>query len=54
MEQFNIPSCVLNSELPANMRCHSVTQFNQGIYDLIIASDENVVENPDTVEPKKW
>lgn len=46
MEQFGIPTCVLNSELPATVRCHSVNQFNQGIYDIIIASDEKALEEP--------
>ncbi|KAK6635249.1 hypothetical protein RUM44_000500 [Polyplax serrata] len=53
LEQFGIPSCVLNSELPASMRCHSVNQFNSGIYDLIIASDENLVDDPAVSGPKK-
>ncbi|KAJ8979930.1 hypothetical protein NQ317_003672 [Molorchus minor] len=46
LEQFGIPTCVLNSELPATIRCHSVNQFNQGIYDIIIASDEKALEQP--------
>ncbi|XP_018322248.1 probable ATP-dependent RNA helicase DDX56 [Agrilus planipennis] len=46
LEQFGIPTCVLNSELPATIRCHSVNQFNQGIYDIIIASDEKSLEQP--------
>lgn len=46
LEQFGIPTCVLNSELPATIRCHSVQQFNQGIYDIIIASDEKALEEP--------
>lgn len=44
--QFGINTCVLNSELPAKMRCHAVSQFNQGIYDIIIASDELVLDAP--------
>lgn len=32
LEQFAIRTCVLNSELPATIRCHAVNQFNQGIY----------------------
>lgn len=28
------------------MRCHAVSQFNQGIYDIIIASDELVLDQP--------
>lgn len=46
MEQFKIRSCVLNSELPAKIRCHTVHQFNQGLYDIIIASDERSLLKP--------
>lgn len=46
LEQFAIPTCVLNSELPATIRCHSVNQFNQGVYDIIVASDEKALEQP--------
>lgn len=44
LEQFGIPTCVLNSELPATSRCRAVTQFNSGTYDIIIASDEKALE----------
>lgn len=44
LEQFGIPTCVLNSELPATSRCRAVTQFNTGTYDIIIASDEKALE----------
>ncbi|KAJ8956757.1 hypothetical protein NQ314_006631 [Rhamnusium bicolor] len=27
-------------------KCHSVNQFNQGIYDIIVASDEKALEHP--------
>ena len=40
LEQFSIKSCVLNSELPLNSRYHVVQEFNKGVYDYIIASDE--------------
>ncbi|KAI5982444.1 P-loop containing nucleoside triphosphate hydrolase protein [Pisolithus marmoratus] len=40
LEQFSIKSCVLNSELPLNSRYHTVQEFNKGVYDYIIASDE--------------
>lgn len=46
LEQFNIKSCVLNSELPTKIRCHSVFQFNQGVYDIIIASDDQSLDKP--------
>ncbi|CAO3563685.1 unnamed protein product [Mortierella alpina] len=40
LEQFSIPSVVLNSELPLNSRVHIVEEFNRGIYDYMIATDE--------------
>ena len=43
LEQFGIRSCVLNSELPVNSRLHIVEEFNKGVYDIIIATDENEV-----------
>ncbi|XP_053501094.1 probable ATP-dependent RNA helicase DDX56 [Ictalurus furcatus] len=46
LEQFSIPSCVLNSELPVRSRCHIISQFNQGFYNYIIATDEQSLDNP--------
>lgn len=46
LEQFSIPACVLNSELPVQSRCHIITQFNQGFYDYIIATDEQGLADP--------
>ena len=43
LEQFGVRSCVLNSELPVNSRIHIVEEFNKGVYDIIIASDEHEV-----------
>ncbi|KAL9043608.1 MAG: hypothetical protein Q9214_003211 [Letrouitia sp. 1 TL-2023] len=43
MEQFGIKSCVLNSELPVNSRIHVVEEFNKGVYDIIVASDDQEV-----------
>ena len=46
LEQFGIPVCVLNSELPTASRCHILSQFNKGIYEVIVASDEKfLLEN---------
>uniref|UniRef100_A0A2M4BJA4 RNA helicase n=1 Tax=Anopheles marajoara TaxID=58244 RepID=A0A2M4BJA4_9DIPT len=53
LEQFSIRSCILNSELPIKIRCHTVDQFNQGVYDTIIASDELMAVNPERVVKKK-
>lgn len=48
LEQFGIKSCVLNSELPVNSRIHVVEEFNKGVYDIIIASDEHeIIGNED-------
>ncbi|TRY73717.1 hypothetical protein TCAL_11091 [Tigriopus californicus] len=44
LEQFQIPVCVLNSELPVTTRCHVVSQFNRGLYDVIVASDEKFLD----------
>lgn len=46
LEQFGINSCVLNSEMPVASRCHIVEQFNSSKYDIIIASDEQSLEDP--------
>ncbi|XP_058472666.1 probable ATP-dependent RNA helicase DDX56 isoform X2 [Solea solea] len=46
LEQFAIPACVLNSELPVQSRCHIITQFNQGFYNYIIATDEQSLADP--------
>jgi ATP-dependent RNA helicase DDX56/DBP9 len=40
LDQFKVKSAVLNSELPANSRVHCVEQFNAGIFDILIATDE--------------
>lgn len=52
LQQFGIPCCVLNSELPVNSRCHIVSQFNEGTVDYMVASDENLGagEDPTTSE----
>ncbi|KAI2731697.1 hypothetical protein CBS147326_1152 [Penicillium roqueforti] len=43
LEQFGLKSCVLNSELPINSRIHVVEEFNKGVYDIIVAADEQAV-----------
>nr|KAF6418187.1 DEAD-box helicase 56 [Rousettus aegyptiacus] len=43
LEQFSIPTCVLNGELPLRSRCHIISQFNQGLYDCVIATDAEVL-----------
>ncbi|XP_036720221.1 probable ATP-dependent RNA helicase DDX56 [Balaenoptera musculus] len=46
LEQFSIPACVLNGELPLRSRCHIISQFNQGLYDCVIATDAEVLGSP--------
>ncbi|GAB7362822.1 hypothetical protein MBLNU230_g3125t1 [Neophaeotheca triangularis] len=53
LEQFGIRSCVLNSELPVNSRLHAVEEFNRGVYDIIIAADENEVIGEEDGSSKK-
>ncbi|OAV94733.1 hypothetical protein PTTG_03100 [Puccinia triticina 1-1 BBBD Race 1] len=50
LEKFGIRSGVLNSELPFNSRYHAVEEFNKGIFDYLIATDES--ENNLPVEKK--
>jgi len=45
LEQFSIPCCVLNSELPVATRCHTVNQFNKGVYSVIVAADEKLLDD---------
>ncbi|XBW34856.1 hypothetical protein QEN19_000423 [Hanseniaspora menglaensis] len=40
LEQFGVKSCILNSELPANSRQHIVDEFNNNVYNLLIATDD--------------
>ncbi|RDD38777.1 putative ATP-dependent RNA helicase DDX56 [Trichoplax sp. H2] len=58
LEQFSIKCCVLNSELPQNsryqlfvIRSHIIDEFNRGIYDIIIASDETVLNTSVRTNP---
>ncbi|KAG2223700.1 hypothetical protein INT45_007278 [Circinella minor] len=53
LEQFSIRSCVLNSELPLNSRYHIVEEFNRGIYDYLIASDEATLKGEMDSEDEK-
>ncbi|XP_039180075.1 probable ATP-dependent RNA helicase DDX56 [Crotalus tigris] len=53
LEQFGIAACVLNSELPAQSRCHIISQFNRGIYSYIIATDEQDLAEPEGTSRKR-
>mmetsp|Transcript_1253 Transcript_1253/g.4480 ORF Transcript_1253/g.4480 Transcript_1253/m.4480 type:complete len:643 (+) Transcript_1253:25-1953(+) len=52
LERFSIKSAVLNSELPQNSRNHIVMQFNKGIFDFLIATDEQIMAPPKKGERK--
>lgn len=41
-EQFIIKSAVLNAELPHNSRQHIIEEYNRGLFDYLIATDDSV------------
>ncbi|KAK4046796.1 ATP-dependent DNA/RNA helicase [Microbotryomycetes sp. JL201] len=47
LEKFGIKSGVLNAELPFNSRYHAVQEFNHGVFDYLIATDESGLEGND-------
>jgi ATP-dependent RNA helicase DDX56/DBP9 len=53
LEQFGVKSTVLNEELPVNSRYHIVQEFNKGVYDYIIATDESQLGADAAVEIEK-
>ncbi|CAG2162628.1 unnamed protein product [Oppiella nova] len=53
LEQFGVRTCILNSELPIASRCHAVQQFNAGVYEIIIASDEKCCADASQRKSKK-
>lgn len=40
LEQFGVKSAVLNARLPQNSRLHILQEFNIGLFDYLIATDE--------------
>ena len=50
LEQFGIRTVVLNSELPVKSRFHIVQEFNRGVYDILIATDEGGKREDDDEE----
>ncbi|GAB4846851.1 DEAD-box ATP-dependent RNA helicase 16 [Ancistrocladus abbreviatus] len=58
LEQFGIKSSILNAELPQNSRLHILEEFNAGLFDYLIATDDNQPkgkehENGENTEGKK-
>lgn len=44
LEKFGIRAGVLNAELPFNSRYHAVQEFNRGVFQYLIATDESGLE----------
>ncbi|KAJ4714676.1 DEAD-box ATP-dependent RNA helicase [Melia azedarach] len=40
LEKFGIKSAILNAELPQNSRLHILEEFNAGLFDYLIATDD--------------
>ena len=54
LERLSVKSAVLNSELPQNSRYHIVQEFNKGLFNVLIATDEaNKGEADDSDDEKK-
>ncbi|KAK9288475.1 hypothetical protein L1049_016932 [Liquidambar formosana] len=53
LEKFGIRSAVLNAELPQNSRLHILEEFNAGLFDYLIATDDSQTEQKEQAEPKK-
>jgi len=47
LERFYITAAVLNSELPLNSRLNIIQQFNKGIFDYLIATDDTSLFSDD-------
>ena len=53
LDHFSIKSAVLNSQLPIQSRQHIVEQFNKGVFDVVIASDEAMKSTTKSMPRKK-
>ena len=49
LQSFGLSGCVLNSELPVNCRTQVIAQFNDGTYNILIATDEHDVFGDESV-----
>ncbi len=50
LEKFGIRSAVLNAELPLNSRMHILEEFNHGIFDYLLATDDSMDVDPVTAD----
>ncbi|KAI4383449.1 hypothetical protein MLD38_009284 [Melastoma candidum] len=53
IEKFGIRSAVLNAELPQNSRLHIIEQFNAGLFDYLIATDDGAVRDKELANGQK-
>jgi ATP-dependent RNA helicase DDX56/DBP9 len=53
LELFSIKSAVLNDHLPLNSRLHLIQQFNRGVIEILIATDEALEEEEEESIGKK-
>ncbi|KAJ3075280.1 ATP-dependent DNA/RNA helicase, partial [Quaeritorhiza haematococci] len=53
LEQFGVKSVVLNAGLPVRSRVHIVEEFNRGVFDYLIATDEGAEEDDEEVEDEE-
>jgi len=44
LEQFGVRTCVLDASLPVKSRLHVIAEFNRGVYDIIIATDNGELD----------
>ncbi|XP_077238452.1 P-loop containing nucleoside triphosphate hydrolases superfamily protein [Tasmannia lanceolata] len=49
LEQFGIRSAVLNAELPQNSRLHILEEFNAGLFDYLIATDDSQIKGKEQI-----
>ncbi|XP_058188003.1 DEAD-box ATP-dependent RNA helicase 16 [Rhododendron vialii] len=49
-EKFGIKSAVLNAELPQNSRLHILEQFNAGLFDYLIATDDSQLKEKEQAD----
>ncbi|KAL5556748.1 hypothetical protein UlMin_038984 [Ulmus minor] len=49
LEKFGIKSAVLNAELPQNSRLHILEEFNAGLFDYLIATDDSETKEKEEV-----
>ena len=53
LQQFFLSSAVISAEVPFNSRIHMVQEFNQGVFDYLIATDKSFVNTSGAIEADK-